>query len=90
MIRSTLIALATAATAALALAPAAQAKTNVDFNIGLGIGVPVGGIYVGGPVYFDDGYDYYGDDCHYVKVKHKARKANGKVKVWYSKKLVCY
>ena len=88
MIRTTLIALTAAAAAALALAPAAQAKTYFDINVGLGI--PAGGIYAGSPVYMDDDYGSYEDDCHYVKVKHKKLKANGMVKVWYSKELVCY
>ena len=87
MIRTTLIAL-TAAAAVLALAPAAQAKTK--FNINVGIGIPAGGIYLGSPVYMDDDYVSYEDDCYYVKVKHKKLKANGTVKVWYSKELVCY
>ena len=90
MIRTMLIALTAAGAAALALAPAAEAKTK--FNIDVGIGIPAGGIYLGSPVYIDDGYGYggYEDDCHYVKVKHKKVKADGTVKVWYSKELVCY
>ncbi len=87
MIRTTLIALTAAGAAALALAPSAQAKTNVDINFG--IGLPANGIYIGtGPVYVDDGY---GDDdgCYYVKVKHKKLKANGTMKVWFTKELVC-
>ncbi|WP_373502610.1 hypothetical protein [Aestuariivirga sp.] len=85
MLRTALIALTAAAAATLALAPAAQAKTNIDFNIGFGVAP---GFYVGAPVYVG-GYGY-DDDCHYVKVKHKKVKANGKVKVWYSKERVCY
>ncbi len=54
MIRTSIIALTAAGAAALALAPAAQAKTNIDFNIG--VGIPVGGIYVGNPGYYDDDY----------------------------------
>lgn len=87
MIRTTLISLSAAAAAALALAPAAQAKSHIDINVG--IGLPASGIYVGsGPVYVDDGY---GDDdgCYYVKVKHKKWKANGTLKVWFTKELVC-
>lgn len=87
MIRSAIIALTAAATAALAMSPAAQAKNNIDFNIG--IGVPLGGIYVGNAGYYDDDYGYDDEDCHYVKVKHKKKK-NGKIKVWYTKELVCY
>jgi hypothetical protein len=90
MIRSTFIALTAAGAAALALAPAAQAKTHLNIGVGLGIGVPYGGVYAGGPIYVDDGYGYYGDECHYITVKHKTLKANGKLKVWYSKELVCY
>src|SRR5215218_4265441 len=88
MIRTSLIALAAAGAAALALAPAAQAKTHL--NIDVGFGVPAGGIYLGSPVNMDDDYGSYEDDCHYVKVKHKKMKANGTVKVWFSKELVCY
>ena len=78
MIRSTILALSAAGAAALAMAPAAEAKTSIH----IGIGVPVGTIYVGSPVYYDN-------DCHYVKVKH-FKKKHGKLKVWYSKQLVCY
>lgn len=94
MIRSTLIALTAAGAAALALAPAAEAKTHFNIDVGLGLGVPAGGIYVGSPVYVDDGYGYgygyYDDGCHYVKVKHKKMRADGSIKVWFSKELACY
>ena len=88
MIRTTLIALTATGAAALALAPAAEAKSHLNINVGFG--VPVGGIYLGSPVYMDDDYGTYEDDCHYVKVKHKKFKNNGTVKVWFSKELVCY
>ena len=90
MIRTALLSLTAAGAAALALAPAAQAKTNVDFNIG--VGFDAGYVLVGNDgSYYDDDFILVeeDDDCHYVKVKHKKVK-NGKVKVWYSKELVCY
>jgi hypothetical protein len=87
MLRTTLLSLSAAGAAALALAPAAQAKTNVDFNIGLGF--DGGYVQVGNGDYYDDDYVVADEECHYVKVKHKKVK-NGKVKVWYSKELVCY
>jgi hypothetical protein len=88
MIRSAILGLAATAAFGLALAPAAQAKTNISLDVGLVLGG--GGIYVGGPAYYDDDYGYGGEDCHYVKVKHKKVKNNGKVKVWFTSKLVCY
>ena len=90
MIRTALLSFTAAGAAALALAPAAQAKTNVDFNIG--VGFDAGYVQVGnGGLYDDDDFIMVeeDEDCHYVKVKHKKVK-NGKVKVWYSKELVCY
>lgn len=87
MLRNTIVALSATAALGVALAPAAQAKTNIDFN--LGIGIPVGGVYVGDG-YYDDDYGVYDEDCDYVKVKHKKVKSNGKIKVWYTKELVCY
>lgn len=95
MIRNTVIALTAAAALGAALAPAAQAKNNIDFNVNLGFGG--GYIGVGNYKHYND-YGYYGhgsyaaydDDCHYVKVKHKKKTKHGKVKVWFSKKLVCY
>lgn len=83
MLRNTIIALSATAALGLALAPAAQAKTNIDFNVNLGVGG-----FVGEPGYYpvDDGW--YEEDCQYVKVKH-VKKKNGKVKVWYTKELVC-
>jgi hypothetical protein len=93
MIRSTIIALTATAALGLAFAPAAQAKNNIDFNVNLGFS----GGYIGiGNYNHHDGYyghgNYaaYDDDCHYVKVKHKKKLKHGKVKVWFTKQLVCY
>ena len=85
MIRNILIALTAAAAMGFALAPAAQAKTNLNLDVGFVIGG--GGVYVGEPAEYGDGWD--DEDCEYVTVKHKKKKANGTVKVWYSKELVC-
>lgn len=89
MIRNTIIALTAAAALGVALAPAAQAKSSIDFNVNLGLGGYIG---VGSPGYYpvyDDYAGYDDEECHYVKVKH-AKKKNGKIHVWYTKKLVCY
>ena len=83
MLRKSLIAIAATAALATGLAGTAEAKTTI--NIGFGLGLD-GGYYGGG--YHDHGW--YDDDCHYVTVKHKKVKQNGKVKVWFSKKLVCH
>ena len=89
MIRNAFIALAATAALGVALAPAAQAKNSINFDVNLGFGG--GYIGVGSPGYYPvyDDYAGYDDDCHYVKVKH-AKKKNGKIHVWYTKKLVCY
>ena len=90
MIRNAIIALTATAALGVALAPAAQAKTNIDFNVNLGF--DGGYIGVGSPGYYPayDNYVVEDDGCHYVKVKHKKKFKNGKVKIWYSKQLVCY
>jgi len=88
MLRNSLIAISAAAALVMAIAPAAEAKTNIDFNLNFGVG---GGYAVfGAPGYYGPGYIYADDGCRYVKVKHKKVKANGKLKVWYTKQLVCY
>ena len=89
MIRNVFIALSATAALGIALAPAAQAKNNIDFNVNLGF--DGGYINVGNGGYYDDDVFYVADDdCHYVKVKHKKMLKNGKIKVWFSKQLVCY
>ena len=86
MIRKALIALTAAGAIGLAFAPAAEAKTKIHVNLGFYGGG--GGIYLGGPGYYYDGWD---DDCHYIKVKHKKwNKHHTKKIVWFSKKLVCH
>jgi hypothetical protein len=86
MIRNALIALTAAGAMGLAFAPAAEAKTKI--NVDLGFHVGGGGIYIGGPGYYDDGW--YGD-CGFIKVKHKKwNKWHTKKIVWYTKKYVCY
>jgi hypothetical protein len=82
MLRNSLIALSAAAALGVALAPTAEAKTRIGFNIH--VGAPVGYVAFGTPRYI------YAGGCHYVTVKHKKLKANGRLKVWYSKNLVCY
>jgi len=85
MIRNTVIALSAAAAMGVAVAPAAQAKTN--FNIDVGFGFGGYGHHHGH--YYDD--YWYGDDCHYVTVKHKKwNKWHTKKKVYFTKELVCY
>ena len=86
IISKSLIALSAAAVLGAGLAAPASAKTKVFLDVGFGVGGGYGGGYY--PAYDD----YYGwdDDCHYVKVKHHKTLKNGKVKVWFSKKLVCY
>ncbi len=83
MLRNTIIALSATAALGLALAPTAQAKTNIDFNVNLGVGG-----FVNEPGYYPVADDWDDEDCEYVKVKH-LKKKNGKVKVWYTKELVC-
>lgn len=89
MIRNALIAFSAAGAMGLALAPAAEAKTKIHLDVGFNIGGP--GIYVDGPGHSYDDDFYYGDDCHYVKVKHKKwNKAHTKKIVYFTKELVCY
>ncbi len=87
MLRTTLIALTATAGLAFAASSQAQAKTNINLDIGLNLAGGSGGIYVGG----GDVYVDYGDDCHYVTVKHKKwNKWHTKKVVYYTKELVCY
>ena len=93
MIRSTIIALTATAALGLAFAPAAQAKNNIDLNCTLASsgGCLVFGNYNPHDCYYGHGhFAAYDDDCHYVKVKHKKKLKHGKVKVWFTKQLVCY
>lgn len=90
MFRKATLAIVSAAILGLGLAPAAQAKTNLNIGIGFGVVGDAGAIYVGQPVYYDDGYGWADDDCHYVTVKHKKWNASHTKKItYYSKKLVC-
>lgn len=89
MIRNALIAVTAAAALGVALAPAAQAKSSINIDVDFGFG----GFYDGhrGHHGFNDDYGWYGDDCHYVKVKHKKwNKSHTKKKIYFTKKLVCY
>lgn len=87
MLRNSLIALSAAAALGVVLALPAEAKTHIDFNLNLGVGAGYGAGYA---VFGAPGYIYADEPCHYVMVRHKKLKANGMIKVWYSKELVCY
>ena len=88
MFRKAIFVLTSAAVLGLGLAPAAEAKTK--FNIDFGVTGDAGAIYIGQPVYDDDGYELADDDCRYVKVKHKKWNAAHTRKItYYTKELVC-
>ena len=88
MIRNTVLALTAAAAMGIALAPAAEAKNHLNINVGLGFGGYHHGHGWGYGGYYDG---WYGDDCHYITVKHKKwNKWHTKKKVYFTKELVCY
>jgi hypothetical protein len=85
MFAKSLIAAAALATLAAGTASTAQAKIKVDLHVN------APGLYLGPgyyPAYYEDDF-YYGEECHWKKIK-KVKWVNGHKVVKFKKKLICY